>query len=342
MLSGVIGCATTGGEGEEPAAAGVTIGQLDDRVTPVTETSLYTPTRGPIPLADAASLVPPSNAPLKAAIYVPSCATPAARPDHVAYLQSLGLVVVVPSFDGDGCVVASDRLGSIHGEIDDVASTLTTLPWVRDDALYLVGHGIGADVATTYTRADTFAGIVALAAACRFGIQNVTPILTFRALDDAVLSNRGTRCVEFTPANAFHIEFAGNDHVMRLSGHDGTGEARTLMRNTIARFIDTDEASETIAGRDAVDLQQLGSLATTPERPPAATPPPVPSRAVLEAEAEAAPAAEADAAPAPRHEATAPAEADPAAAESARPSVRGFGNDDVIYIPDLSLPPGRY
>ncbi len=217
----------------------------------------YMPDRGPLRLDEARGLPAPAEAPLKAAVYVGECATPWAWPKHIAYLQSLGLAVVVPRFGGDRCVAPGDHLGTMHGKIDLVRDELVSLPWIDAEQVFLVGHGAGADVASTYTRDGTFKGLVGLAAACPFGVQKVTPMLTFRALDDRVLANRGTRCTQYSSPNALHIEFAGNDHVLALDTPAEPGGARALMRDAIAAFMDAGGAAGAgapTAGTEAVEV----------------------------------------------------------------------------------------
>lgn len=239
-----------------------TIGDLVPDEPPQLEGQFYTPTRGPFPLGEAASAPAPGGAtPVKAAVYVPECASPAAPADHVAYLQSLGLAVAIPPLGGDRCATPGERLGTLHDEIRRVAADLAALAWIDGDALYLMGHGVGADVVSTFTTEGVFAGMVGFAAACPFGIQNVTPMLTFRALDDPVLRNRGTRCAQFQSPNALHLEFSGSEHVLRLSPGvaDGAG-ARELMRRSLRAFLGLDDGAlpTGLSERDALDLRQLG------------------------------------------------------------------------------------
>jgi hypothetical protein len=247
----------SGGAQERP-----TIGDLVRDEPPQLAGQFYTPARGPFPLGEAASApVPRRNTPVKAAVYVPECASPAAPADHVAYLQSLGLAVAIPSLGGDRCVTPTEHLGTLHEEIERVAGDLATLGWVDGEALYLVGHGVGADVVSTFTEAGVFEGMVGFAAACPFGVQTVTPILTFRALDDPVLRNRGTRCSEFQSPNAVHLEFSGSEHVLRLSpgAAEGAG-ARELMRRSLRAFLGVGDgaAPGAVGERDELDLRQLG------------------------------------------------------------------------------------
>ena len=239
----------------------VTIGDLVPDEPPDLTGQFYTPTRGPFPLPEAATAPVPSGAPVTAAVYVPECASPAAPADHVAHLQSLGLAVAVPRLGGDRCVVPTEHLGTVHDELEAVAADLADLDWIDGDALFLIGHGFGADVVSTYTEAGVFKGLVGFAAACPFGVQKVTPILTFRALDDPVLRNRGTRCAQFETPNGLHLEFSGSDHVMRLGpgAAEGTG-ARELMRRALRAFLGVGEGGgpDAITERDELDLRQLG------------------------------------------------------------------------------------
>ena len=238
-----------------------TIGDLVPDEPPALEGQLYTPTRGPFQLPEAAAATAPDGAPVKAAVYVPECASPAAPADHIAHLQSLGLAVAVPALGGDRCATPGEHLGTLHDEIEQVAADLGGLDWIDDERLYLIGHGVGADVVSTYTAEGVFDGMVGFAAACPFGVQKVTPILTFRALDDPVLRNRGTRCSEFPSPNGLHLEFSGSDHVMRLGpgAADGAG-ARELMRRSLRAFLGVGEGGgpAAITERDELDLRQLG------------------------------------------------------------------------------------
>ncbi len=343
-----------------------TVGELTSRER-TRAAQLYSPTRGPVALADAGELEVPT-APVKAVVYVPECASPQAPPDHVAYFQSLGLAVAIPHLGGDLCVVPTDRLGTVHNELERLATALASVPWIDGDGLYLVGHGSGADVASTYTREEPFKGLIGLAAACPFGIQNVTPMLTFRALDDPVLANRGTRCTEFQPPNAMHLEFTGRDHTMRLHDVGDDQDARRLMRNAIARFIDAGAPVVTVAERDAADVEQLGSAEAAgaePEAAPAATaegedaavaedgalaeePAAEPGPAVAGAAAGAA-ADPAETETATPQVSAPPPDAPPAAAEAPPPPVAAeapaepaTADVDVLYLPSLNLPPGRF
>jgi hypothetical protein len=239
-----------------------TIGDLVPDEPPDLDGQFYTPERGPFPLGEAgAAPAPRRDTPVRAAVYVPECASPAAPADHVAHLQGLGLAVAVPRLGGDRCAKPREHLGTLHDEIERVAGELAALDWIDGDALYLIGHGFGADVASTFTAEGVFAGIVGFAAACPFGVQNVTPMLTFRALDDPVLRNRGTRCSEFQSPNAIHLEFSGSEHVLRLSpgAADGAG-ARELMRRTLRVFLGLGEGegAGAISQGDELDLRQLG------------------------------------------------------------------------------------
>lgn len=256
-VAGALAAGPTVAQSDRP-----TIGDLVPDEPPRLEGEFYTPARGPFALGDAASAPAPSRGtPVKAAVYVPECASPAAPADHVAHLQGLGLAVAVPSLGGDRCVTPTEHLGTLHDEIERVAGELAALDWIDGDALYLVGHGVGADVVSTFTEAGVFAGMVGFAAACPFGVQNVTPMLTFRALDDPVLRNRGTRCSEFDSPNAIHLEFSGSEHVLRLGpgAADGAG-ARELMRRALRAFLGVGEGEgpAALSEGDRLDLRQLG------------------------------------------------------------------------------------
>ncbi len=327
--------------------------------------TFYTPSRGPMALGSADNLAAPPE-PLKAIVYVPECASPHAPPDHIEYFQSLGHAAVIPSFGGDQCVLPTDRLGTVHAEIDDVVDVLRQLPWVRDDAIYLVGHGVGADVASTYTKAGTFRGIIGIAAACPFGIQNNTPMLTLRALEDRVLANRGTRCSQYATENALHVEFSGSDHTLwltKLSTEPGT---RQLLRNSIASFIEASDVPTTNLAERTPEPDPFADPALVPEAvgevSPDATPeapadetvsPPdaeapnagpdaddagAPTEAVVPAEATGDVPADASAEAATAADAAVPAETEAdAPAEAPAPT----GDADVLYLPTLQLPPGR-
>ncbi len=244
-----------------PAAAQgtATVGDLVDE-PPELGTVFYTPAGGPLPPTDAARAPAPSGAPVKAAVYVPECATLPAAADHVAYLQRLGLAVAVPALGGDRCVKPTEHLGTLHAEITEVAGEFAALAWVDGDDLFLIGHGVGADVVSTFTRAGVFEGMVGFAAACPFGVQNTTPMLTFRTLDDPVLRNRGTRCSQFRTENTMHLEFAGRDHVLRLGPDAKPSEARDVIRRALGAFLGVsgDGPAATIREGDELDLRQLG------------------------------------------------------------------------------------
>lgn len=358
LLAALTACATTDESGTRVGVtAGPTVGELTSRQQ-ARAAGFYTPTRGPLPL-EAALELPGTAEPIKAAVYIPECASPRAPADHVAYLQSLGMAVAIPLLGGDQCVMPGDRLGTVHNQIDLVAEELRAVPWIRSDALYLVGHGVGADVASTYTRSGTFKGLIGLAAACPFGVQNVTPMLTFRALDDPVLRNRGTRCTQFPNANTMHVEFSGSDHTLRLHavGRDSEDNAaRALMRNTIARFIDAEDARTTIAERDEADLRQLGATAAAPVRqaeteaeaePEAAAvetaTPPVAADDTTTMDAPAAAAATETPEPETSEPATPTAVEREAPAAVARTTAEPAApRPGVLYLPTLQLPPGRY
>ena len=239
-----------------------TIGELVDEEPPRLAGQLFTPSGASHPLDRAASVPPPRDGvPVKAAVYVPECASPSVPPDHVTHLQTLGLAVAVPSLGGDRCVLPTERLGTLHREIKGVADDLAALDWVDGDALFLIGHGVGADVVSTFTAEGVFRGMVGFAAACPFGIQNVTPMVTFRALDDPVLRNRGTRCSQFAARNVVHLEFAGSEHALRLGpGAPEAGGGRELMRRALAAFLGVGEVAGGggLSEEDALDLRQLG------------------------------------------------------------------------------------
>jgi len=243
------------------AQSAPTIGELR-RDEPELAASFYTPGRGPLPLDEArAQSAGVEGDTDKGAVYVPECASPGAPPDHIAHLQSLGLAVVVPSLGGDRCVVATDHLGSVHQELVSAADELAALGWAGEDELYLVGHGVGADVASTFTRDDVFKGIIGFAAACPFGVQNTTPMITFRALDDPVLRNRGSRCSDYATSNAMHVEFSGRDHFLRLGPNErDEAGARELIRRSLNGFMGLEGGvpAATIRERDRLDLRQLG------------------------------------------------------------------------------------
>ncbi|NBB71186.1 MAG: hypothetical protein GVY33_12840 [Alphaproteobacteria bacterium] len=255
VLAAVLAVTAAAAQSDRP-----TIGDLVPDEPPRREGQLFTPERGPFPLPEAATAPTPGGAPVKAAVYVPECASPAAPADHVAYLQSLGLAVAVPALGGDRCAQPREHLGTLHDEIERVAGELAALEWIDGDALYLVGHGVGADVVATFTSEGVFVGMVGFAAACPFGIQNVTPILTFRTLDDPVLRNRGTRCSQFDAPNAVNVEFGGSEHVLRLSPQAAGGaEVRALMRRTLRTFLGVTEGEgEGLSDGDQLDLRQLG------------------------------------------------------------------------------------
>jgi len=255
VLAAVLAASSATAQSDRP-----TIGDLVPDEPPRRAGQLFTPERGPFDLPEAATAPAPAGAPVKAAVYVPECASPAAPADHVAHLQSLGLAVAVPALGGDRCAEPGEHLGTLHDEIERVADELAALEWIDGDALYLVGHGVGADVVSTFTTAGVFEGMVGFAAACPFGIQNVTPILTFRALDDPVLRNRGTRCSQFDAPNAVNVEFGGSEHVLRLSPQAAGGaEVRALMRRTLRTFLGVAEGEgDALSEGDQLDLRQLG------------------------------------------------------------------------------------
>jgi hypothetical protein len=255
VLAAVLAVAAAAAQSDRP-----TIGDLVPDAPARLDGQLFTPERGPFALPQAGAAPAPAGAPVRAAVYVPECATPAAPADHVAHFQGLGLAVAVPALGGDRCVVPGEHLGTLHDEIERVAADLAAIDWIDGDALYLVGHGFGADVVSTFTTEGVFAGMVGFAAACPFGMQTVTPMLTFRALDDPVLRNRGTRCSQFDAPNAVNVEFAGSEHVLRLSPEAAGGaEVRALMRRTLRIFLGLGEGEGgTISEEDRLDLRQLG------------------------------------------------------------------------------------
>lgn len=296
------------------AAAGtVALRTLESGPIEVGSASLYAPSRGPVRLADWAALPAPA-APVPGVVYLPSCSTPAAPRDHIPFFQRQGVAVVVPSLGGFGCVEPDMSFERIEVEIERVAEAFGTLPWVDAGRLYLVGHSVGADAATSFDQVGVFQGVIGLAAACTFGVNERIPTLTFRALDDPVLAIRSTRCTMFDSPNALHLEFAGRDHVMRLA--DGANGSRRLVGRAMAQFIGVADqpAAPTIAEADAMDLQQL-----SPSIPTATAPPPP---APLEGVVRDVPAF--DDGPAP----TAPT---PATADA-----------EVIFLPSLSLPGGSF
>ncbi len=221
---------------------------------------LFAPAGAMVLLEDWEEVSPPP-APVPAAIYLPSCSTPAAPPEHIPFLMDRGVAVVVPKLGGLGCVDPEDSFGNLRAEIEDLAWILRDdVPWIADDRVYLVGHSVGADLATSFATPGIFKGVIGISAACTFGVNEATPTLTFRALDDPVLAIRQTRCTALDASpNALHLEFAGSDHVMRLTSGDDGG--RRLVRSAIAQFmgVGAAPAAPAIADADALDLQQLSS-----------------------------------------------------------------------------------
>jgi hypothetical protein len=295
----------------------------------VADAELYAPSRGPERLADWQRLPAPAT-PVPAVVYVPGCSTDLAQRDHVPFLQSQGVAVVVPTLDDAGCAHPEAPFNVMHAEISAIAVRLAEIPWIDPGRLYLMGHAVGSDVATTYPPAGDFAGVVALAAACPMGVQDAVPTLTFRALDDPVLANRGTRCAEYDSPNSLHLEFAGSDHVMRLQPGAGPSDARALVRRAVIAFLGVSEgpAAPTIADADAGDLRQIGVAPASVPAAAAPTATPAPIRDVPAFEPSLLPqAAPAVASPAPVSE---PA---PTAIEGPRTP-----EGEPIFLPSLRLP----
>jgi hypothetical protein len=296
---------------------------------------LYSPARGPVPLVEWASLPAPA-APVPAVIYLPACSTPAAPRDHIPYLQRQGVAVLVPALGGLGCVDPEMSFNNVRVEIQRLAEATAAVPWIDGERLYLMGHSIGADLATSFDEPGVFRGVIGLAAVCTFGVDPNTPTLTFRALDDPVLAIRRTRCTQFASPNALHLEFAGNDHVMRLRDEGGGGSQ--LMARAIAEFIGAGQggAATTIADSDARDLQQVAAPTTAPPEAVAA------DEAVPQPAVTAVPAA-APVRDTPAYDAGSVSETPPSNAADAAPTSPPTADaGEVIFMPSLSLPPGTF
>ncbi|TVQ31542.1 MAG: hypothetical protein EA356_14120 [Geminicoccaceae bacterium] len=177
---------------------------------------LYVPGEAPVALADWRQVEAPLQ-PAPAVVYLPACSTPAAPRDHVPFLQQHGIVVVIPSLRGLGCVDMDESFPAMALEVRDLAEVLGQVPWLDRDRLFLMGHSLGADIATAFDRPGTYAGTIGLAAACTFGVGERIPTLTVRATEDPVLAVRRTRCADLATADAEHLEVEGGDHVLRLT-----------------------------------------------------------------------------------------------------------------------------
>ncbi len=182
---------------------------------PVGTPMLYVPGRAPASLGGWRAL-PAPDAPMPLVVYLPACSAPAAPRDHIPFLLRHGVAVLVPGLRRLGCVDAEASFSAMRVDLRRAAEAARDIPWIDRDRIYLMGHSVGADLATSVDRPTLFAGTVGLAAACTFGVAERIPTLTFRSTDDPVLAVRRTSCADLTGANLTHLELPGTDHVMRL------------------------------------------------------------------------------------------------------------------------------
>lgn len=335
-------CAT---QSSPPPPTVETFGRLNPDGARVTSPQLYVPGERPVALSNWRNATP-AEEPIRAVVYVGQCNTWESIDDHLSFLLSQGHAVVLPAYNGQTCVIPEYPTRSVQRQIGVAIATLQDIPWVDQEHIYLMGHGVGSDSAVTYPDEGAFDGIVGLAAACPYGQQEHTPLMTFRANDDLVLANRNSTCSEVDSSNTLHVDFDGGDHYMLLA-RPGNNEGRRYIRAAVASFLNQGKeapASAVADGETEPDALAGGDPETGAEGEAAIASPQTDqpaSEAAVEADATAPTSAE-TAALEPE-QATQPQAQTPQPAPQQQPARQvAPSSDEIIQMPTLALPPGRF